>query len=408
MKLKSLLPAKYNLNEKLVLKKYSPKNLLVVVSDKGDYKQRSAETYKAKDVLKKAGFKWTKLYDENNKEVAVWAIDASKIDTAREVINSINKEQPTSSSMEQFEELVFDLSTVTKRSGLDDRIVSFLEKLKTEVDTARASDEFQRYINFKKKFRNYSFSNTMLIWIQKPNATRVAGYKKWQELGRQVKKGAVAISIFVPIVKKQKQDDTSLVSAEKELDKQVERKVITGFTTGNVFDISDTESIPGVEDRVVNDPEWHAGNEPNETAEKISEYVEDIIKTIELKYTQSQGDGEQGYAMGGDHINLSSGVAGANKASTLVHELAHILMHFPNSLFKDDELGKISRNVKEYQAEAVAAAVMDEYGLPYKHSNTYIALWNQNIGELKQYTDMITKAAGWIIDNIDKRAEESK
>lgn len=385
------------LNEKLILKKYTPKNLLVVISDKGDYKERSAETYKAKDELNKAGFKWTKLYDKDGKEIAAWTIDASKKEEAISIINKLNKEVDNTPNNE-FEELVFDLATVSKKTGLDQKIVSFLEQLSQEVDQVYASQEFQKYLNFRKKFRNYSFSNTMLIWIQKPEATRVAGFKKWESLNRRIKKGAKAISIFVPKIKTVK---------ELDLDKEVENKRITGFMVGNVFDISDTEVIPGKEDLVKQTPQWHETNSPNEKADSVSKYLEEIIKDLEIKYGISSGDA-QGYASGGTHISINSSVAGVNKVGTLAHELAHVLLHFPNSLFSSEDIKNIPSSIKEYQAEAVAATVLNEYELPYKHSATYIAMWNKDVKQLKQYTDIISKTASYIIDEIDKRAEMDK
>lgn len=404
------------LDEKLVLKKYSPKNLIVVISDKAEFKDRGNETYKASQTLKKAGFKWTSFKNAEGKEVMAWAIEASKEKEARALINSLNKETTSSTGQEKFEEFALDLAAVSKKSGMDDKIIAFLERLGKEADQAKASQQFQDYVNFAKKFKTYSFTNTMLIYIQKPDATRVAGFNKWKEFNRHIKAGAKGIGIFAPKTKAYTghadtvSGDTSPVANpnERELDKQIaKRSVITGFMIVHVYDISDTEVMPGKEDlATVKQPQWHAGNDPDEKADKISKAVEDIIEMIELKYTQTGGKGEQGYAAGGKHINISSGVAGVNKASVLVHELAHILMHFPNSIFNDEELGHTSTGVKEYQAESVAASVMDEYGLPYKHSQTYIAFWNQGIGDVTKYTNMILKAAKYIINEIDKRVEK--
>ena len=425
----NIFQSENDLNEKLIIKKYSPENLLVVMSDREDAKGRGAETYKAKDALKKAGFKWKTLTAPDGKQVSAWAISADLARKAQDTINAINKEKPevrpdgsqVTGDQQKFEELVFDLSTISKKSGLDQKIIAFLDTLKKEADSARADEAFQKYINFAKKFRKYSFANTMLIWIQKPDATHVAGFKKWKELNRQVKKGAKAISIFVPKMRKVAAKDGDGTSSnsdttrqpdpniEKDLDKQIQKQVLTGFQIGYIFDISDTEVIPGMEDKAAEPPSWHAGDEPSEVADKLAGYVEDIIKSVGIKYTRDAAKGgEMGYARGGEHINITSGVAGANRASVLIHELAHTLMHFPNSIFSDDEQKTIPKAVKEYQAEAVAAAVLDEYGIPFKHSATYVALWNEKIPELAEYTNMILKAARYIIHEIDVRAESDE
>ena len=392
-------------NEKLILKKYTPKNWLVVLSDKDDFKARGAETFKAKNALKKAGFRWQTISDESGKQVSAWVIPDVQASEASRTIATLNKEEQSGDVPQEFEELVFNLDTISKKSGLDQRIVSFLDKLKGEVDSARASDEYQRYINFAKKFHNYSWSNKMLIWLQKPNATKVAGFRKWETMNRQVIKKATGIAIFVPIMynKKEKGSDVK----DSGLDAEVARQNVRGFKVGYVFDISDTQVIPGKEDMVADSPSWHADDSPNEIADKISIAVEDILNTIDIKYTQDKArGGEQGYARAGEHINISSGVAGANKASAIVHELAHILLHFDNSLFSTEKRGAIPKEVKEYQAEAVAAAVLDEYGLPYKHSTNYIALWNEKLPEITEYTNMILQSAEWIIHQIDQRVED--
>jgi len=399
------------INEKLVLKKYTPKNWLVVMSDAGDFKVRSAETFKAKNALKKVGFRWNTITDESGKQVSAWVIPDLQEKEAIQAIAKINKEEVSSDVPQEFEELVFDLSTISKKSGLDQKIIAFLDTLKKEVDTARASDDYQKYINFAKKFHNYSWTNKMLIWLQKPDATRVAGFRAWEALNRSVVKGAKGISIFVPMIYKRKRDKIEKGKSEPlgddGLDKEVSTQRVTRFKVGYVFDISDTQQVAGKDDMTAGVPSWHADDNPNEIAEKVSVAVEDVLKTIGIKYTQDASRrGEQGYARGGEHINISSGVGGANKASALVHELAHTLLHFDDSIFSVEKRGAISKEVKEYQAEAVAAAVLDEYGLSYKHSANYIALWNEKLPEITMYTNMILQAAEYIINQIDQRAEK--
>jgi Zn-dependent peptidase ImmA (M78 family) len=318
------------------------------------------------------------------------------------IINAINKVEVFVEKVEDLQEFIIDSDNLSKRDELSQRLDEFIKNLTTEVDEKTASDEIRRFLNFQSKLRKRSFHNSLLIYIQNRNATHVEGFRTWeQKFGRRVKKGAKAITIVAPRQTKKKDDETD----DSDIDQQVKRKNFTFFIPVNVFDISDTEQIPGKEHMYATEPEWHAANTPDEKADKIGEYATQLASELGVNMTQNVTNrGEQGYAAGG-HINISSNVAGVNKAATIIHEIAHELMHFKQSSVFFIEPSP-SRAEKELQAESASYLVMRHYDLPAQHQSTYLALWKANKDSIRANLDIIKKVADFIITKIDEIANE--
>ena len=117
--------------------------------------------------------------------------------------------------------------------------------------------------------------------------------------------------------------------------------------------------------------------------------------------------GEKGYSAGG-HINLSSDIAGVAEASTLVHEMAHELLHWKKkSPFYTNDEESNTREMKELQAESVSYVVLKHYNLPVSHHPTYLALWKANSDKIRKNMDIITKCAKYIIEGIDNAKLEN-
>lgn len=391
--------------EALALKR-SGDNLLVV-SDLPDRKEQSSETFKNKDKLKAAGFKW----DRNANS---WTIGADEFDHAKKTLSKINKVEYFVEKLEDLADFVQDADNLSRKTELDQKIEGYIQLLTRDLDEARASEEMAKFLAFQSKMRTRSFNNNMLIYIQKPNATHVEGFTVWRDkFGRQVKKGAKAIQIFKKLnggqnVKgKDKSKDTDQEGADDaDIDVQVKRKNYSGFVVGNVFDISDTEPIPGKEHLYVSAPQWHADDTPNEKADKVFNYSMQLATELGINVERGAAMGrEMGYAAG-DHINITSNIDGVNKAGTLIHEIAHELLHFKaGSIFHiDDE--KLSKQDKEIQAESVSYIVLKHYDLPAKHQATYLALWKTNQDSLKRNLEQIKKVSDFIIGKIDEIAAE--
>lgn len=382
--------------EALKLKKDDKTKKLIVISDL-EGKAASQETFSNKNVLKQNGFVW----NGSN-----WVINYDQLDNAKRVLTLINKADYLVNTLEDIEDFIETAENVDGKNLIKAKLDQYIKDLADATDEAALSAEIRRYLTFFSKFHDYSFYNRILIYIQRPDATKVASYKKWQEKFRQVKKGAKGIMIFAPIISKTKKD-----SDKEDDDFDLKPDTVTRFRAVSVFDISDTEPIDE-RGEVPETPQWWGENTPSETADKLYGYVSEVASDMGIKVTQSDASrGEKGYAAG-DHINISSDVEGVGKLSTMIHEIAHELMHFKKSsiFYQDDEV-RSSSALKELQAESVSYVVLKHYGIPVKHHTTYLALWGANKEKIQSNLEVISKVSQFIIDRIDeeeKRDIENK
>lgn len=393
------------INEALKLQIDREKDELVVVSDL-EGKLASRETFHNKAILKEKGFKWNGTH---------WTIPSDQLELAKSTISLVNRAEYLIDTLEQLEEIIKG-SELDKNALLKSKLDSYIEDLANATDEKALSEEIRKYLDFFSKFYNYSFFNRIMIYIQRPDATRVASYKKWQEKKRQVKKGALGISIFVPIIKKSdatkdvgeietKREDLPIELGDKPSEEM--RDFLAGFKIGTVFDISDTEAI-SPEGEIPDVPEWWGENTPSETADELFGYISNVASDLGIKLTlEDSKSGEKGYAAG-DHINISSDVAGVGRLSVMIHEIAHELMHFKKSsiFYQGDEV-RASKELKELQAESVSYVVLRHYDLPAKHHTTYLALWRANKDEIRNNLESISRVAQFIIEKIDEEAKIS-
>lgn len=382
-------------DEALALKRAGDK--LMVVSDLEARKDQSAETFRNKDKLKAAGFKW----DTGTNS---WTLPSDQLDVAKQTLGKINKVEYVVEKFEDLAEFVQDADNLSRKDELAQKIDGYIKNLTQDLDETAASAEIKNFLAFQSKLKSRSFNNTLLIYIQNKGATHVEGFRVWKEkFGRQVKKGAKAITIFAPITKKK--DDTDDIN-NPDIDKQVKQKNFTWFRPVNVFDVKDTEPIPGKEHLYVSTPQWHADDTPNEKADKIFNYAMQLATELGINVERGAAMGrEMGYAAG-DHINITSDIDGVNKAGTFIHEIAHELLHFKKgSVFHiDDET--LTKQDKEIQAESVSYIVLKHYDLPAKHQATYLTLWKTNQDALKKNLGVIKKVSDFIIQKIDEIAAE--
>lgn len=375
-----------DLFEALKLQHDRENNVLVVVSDQTDPKAASGETYKNRAIFKANGFKW----DGSN-----WTISTNDYEKAASIVNQANKVENLIGKLEDVEEYLNSAQGSSKKSELMGKIEIYVNKLATETDEKAVSAEIQRYLNFFASFHQYSFHNKMLVYIQRPNATKVASFDSWKKIHRVVKKGAKGIMVMVPIFH----------AGQNPLkNKDAENTNPISFKVGYVYDIADTEAT-SEEGNIPETPQWWGSNEPNETADAIFTLVTKAAAAdgIKITYEDAKG-GEHGYSSGG-HINISSSVQGAEKASVMIHEYAHELMHWKekSKFYAGDEV-KGSKEMKELQAESVAYIVLTHYDIPAEHNTTYLALWNAKGDLIKKNMQLISNVAHHIITGIDKQA----
>jgi hypothetical protein len=246
----------------------------------------------------------------------------------------------------------------------------------------------------------------MLIFMQKKDATKVAGYNTWKKQNRGVKKGAKAIWIWFPMTVNSKQETDTAGVDFGAVDQAAKSRSFTKFSLGKVYDISDTYEL-NEKGKVPETPKWSADNTPSETADELVERIKEFATGLGINITKDNAKGgEKGFSAGG-HINLSSDVEGVGAASTLVHELAHELLHWKEkSPFYMDDADSSSREMKELQAESVSYVVLKHYGLPVTQHPTYLALWKANKEKIMKNLQVIQKCAKYIIDGIDAQETE--
>lgn len=236
---------------------------------------------------------------------------------------------------------------------------------------AGESDRLKAYLAMMGRFHHYSWGNVLLIHMQCPQASRVAGYRTWQKLGRQVRRGARAIQILAPIV-----------CRVTERDKDDER--VVAFRTAHVFDVSQTEGrlLPEFA-RVAGDPGRHLL--------RLKQFVEE--NGVTLSYADVLG-GADGISAGGAII-LRTGLEAGEEFSVLAHEAAHELLH------RDRDTGAQSKTVKETEAEAVAFVVCQAVGLDTNSAAAdYIQLYRGNKDTLLGSLERIQTTATAMIHAI--------
>ena len=227
-----------------------------------------------------------------------------------------------------------------------------LQELITALEQGK-SERLLEYLAFQARFHQYSVGNCLLIAMQKPEATFVAGFQKWRQLGRYVKKGEKGILILAPLVRRK-------ASAEQASDAETSTdRTVVGFRAAYVFDVSQTDGAEL--------PEFSSiTGDPGERLLLLQRLVES--RGSELRYEDKLG-GASGVSEGGK-IALLRGLPAAEEFSVLVHELAHELLH------RSERRKETTRRVRELEAEAVAYVVASAAGLDgLARSSDYIQLY---------------------------------
>jgi len=261
-----------------------------------------------------------------------------------------------------------------------------LKDLDKRIEKVQNSKQFKKILESFSKFHNYSYQNNILIQMQKPNATFVAGYKQWEDkFNRHVKKGENGIAILAPYTYKKKETKIKTVEIDGEfVEKEVEETVKkTYFKTVYVFDVSQTkgEQLPTIDTSLENKK-----SDLLKLLKKFS-YTEEIkVKTKTLSGTLKV------YSEGGK-IVLNNNTNNTEKASILVHELAHELLH------NKEDRHKLNKEVKEMEAESVSFIVMNHFGIKTK-SDKYLALYKKSY-DLEESLFRIKKISSKIISFCD-------
>lgn len=276
------------------------------------------------------------------------------------------------------------------------------------VKAVFSSEKYKEYLKFVSKFTDYSARNTMLINMQKPDATLVAAYGKWKQLGRQVEKGQTGISILAPVI--YKTDETL----------EVNKPVVDEF--GNqMYNEDGTEKIQTTEKQAkelafkkifVFDVSQTSGKELPEPVMELSGNIDSARKEtvltalkkvtgIDIEFKDIKGGAKGYYSSANNQIVIKSGMSDAQTLKTAFHEAAHNLLHDPK---KNIVTAKAPRNEKEVQAESVAFIVAEKLGMDTsEYSFPYIASWSdgKQLEQLKNALQEIQDAAKKISVQIE-------
>lgn len=249
-----------------------------------------------------------------------------------------------------------------------------MDELIAAVESGQ-SEQLKTYLAMMGRFHRYSLGNQLLIHFQRPDATRVAGYRTWMQLGRQVRRGEQSIRIMAPIMRRAKEanDDEKVVA----------------FRTACIFDVSQTDGKPLAEFAKVN-------GDPGEYTERLRSLI--AAKDINLEYSNAIGPAQGLSAKG--RIILREDLGPTEGFSTLAHELAHVMLH---QGAKSPE----SKTVRETEAEAVAFVVCQAIGLDANSSaSDYIKLYDGKKETLIESLEQIQRTAGEIIRGITPQERE--
>jgi antirestriction protein ArdC len=242
------------------------------------------------------------------------------------------------------------------------------------------SEALTAFLDAMAHFHSYSFGNVLLIARQRPSATKVAGMRTWNELGRHVKRGEKGIAILAPMIAKSRKKD-SQKSVMEETD--ANKSALLGFRRVYVWDEAQTEGAPLP---TIGETTGEVGEYLDRLREFVSsrgialEYSEDIAPALGVSY--------------GGRIALLPGQTKAEEFTALVHESAHEFLH------KAERRTKTTKTVRETEAEAIAFVVSKAIGLSANTSASYIQLYHGNAELLMESLEMVQQTAGVILSAI--------
>lgn len=295
-----------------------------------------------------------------------------------------------------------------------DPLTEITDKLETGIKELINSDKYKTYLNTMSKFHNYSFNNTLLIAMQKPDATLVSGYASWKtKFNRQVKKGEKGIKILAPAPVKKKvyqnkldNDGNLILGKDGQPVKEMVEVTVPKFKVTTVFDISSTEGqeLPTV-----------GVNELKGNVHKFNDLMDALkhISPVPVETTNIESGAKGYFSPGEQKICIQEGMSEAQTLKTMLHELGHCMLHDKDHERMEGLEGssKKNRGVKELEAESIAyvcgMALTDDLDSS-EYSFSYIAGWanDKDVSELKESLDTIRKTADHIITSVESYLEE--
>ena len=283
---------------------------------------------------------------------------------------------------------------------------SIMQSLESGVEELFTSNRYQEFLKTMAKFHNYSFNNTMLIAMQRPDATLVTSYKNWQSMGRQVMKGEKGITIIAPAPYKKMKEKEILDENQRPVmgtdgkpkTEQVE-VTVPHFKAVTVFDIAQTSGEP---------IQTLAPELLTAAVQDFDSFMQAIqrISPVPIRFDEIDGNANGYYHNADKEIVIKKGLSESQTLKTAIHETAHAKLHDKEIM---ESLGvEKDRLTKEVEAESVAYCVCYSFGLDTSdYSFPYIAGWSSSreMKEMKASMDVIRKTAGEMIDQLTEELE---
>ena len=293
-----------------------------------------------------------------------------------------------------------------------EKLKEITDRLEQGIAELFDSERYKEYLKVMSKFHNYSFRNTVLIAMQKPDASLVAGFSAWKNnFERNVMKGQKGIKIIAPSPYKIKQEmqkidphtqkpiigkDGKPVTEEKEV-------TIPAYKVVSVFDVSQTEEkeLPDI-----------AVDELTGDVDRYKDFFAALEKTspVPIAFENIEGGSHGYYHLEDKRIAINEGMSELQTLKTAIHEIAHAKLHdIDLNAPKDEQQPHVDRRTREVEAESVAYTVCQHYGLDTSdYSFGYVAGWSsgRELSELKSSLETIRSAAAEIINSIDENLAE--
>ena len=283
---------------------------------------------------------------------------------------------------------------------------SIMQSLESGVEELFTSNRYQEFLKTMAKFHNYSFNNTMLIAMQRPDATLVTSYKNWQSMGRQVMKGEKGITIIAPAPYKKMKEKEVLDENQRPImgtdGKPKTEKVevtVPHFKAVTVFDIAQTSGEP---------IQTLAPELLTAAVQDFDSFMQAIqkISPVPIRFDEIDGNANGYYHNADKEIVIKKGLSESQTLKTAIHETAHAKLHDREIM---ESLGvEKDRLTKEVEAESVAYCVCSSFDLDTSdYSFPYIAGWSSSreMKEMKASMDVIRKTAGEMIDQLTEELE---
>ncbi|MCD8148748.1 MAG: DUF3849 domain-containing protein [Clostridiales bacterium] len=290
----------------------------------------------------------------------------------------------------------------------EEQLKEITERLEQGVQELFTSERYAEYLRTMSQFHTYSFNNTLLIAMQKPDATLVAGYQAWQKkFHRQVKRGEKGIQIIspAPIRRKEERDKVDeqtgqvILKPDGEPEKEEVVHVIPQFKVATVFDVSQTvgEPLPelGVEELTA-------------SVENYDAFLAALtqVSPVPIRFAEIEGEAKGFYSNENKEIVIQSGMSESQTLKTAIHEIAHARLH-DREVMKEQGIEK-DHMTREVEAESVAYTVCQQFGIDTSdYSFAYVASWSSSMEmkELRASMDTIRHTAAEFIDELTEQIQ---